>query len=159
MKYHLILKYYITISAHIQYRPPSRQLFVYPQKTFQEYIDGLVHIQSYGPYDYQQFIVSMRQETFKTNMITKYTLSESESAFKNNIIYLVQLRLYDTLKLEETFYFTEEEAEDKSWKSLLNYRPYLKYLECIYSKNSKNEGSNLEKQVLDIIHTTLYSGL
>lgn len=101
-----------------------KQANVYLQETFQEYIDKRINMQSMGPYDYHEFILSMKDQTFKNNLIEKYNRYDMERTMKNNLIYITQLYLSE--KTNTAYYFTDEEKEEMD--TCIDVIPYFEYL-------------------------------
>lgn len=101
-----------------------KQANVYLQETFQEYIDKRINMQSIGAYDYQKFILSMKDQTFKNNLIEKYNKNDMERTMKNNLIYITQLYLSE--KTNTSYYFTDEEKEEMD--TCIDVIPYFEYL-------------------------------
>ena len=124
-KQQMIIKYYMKL---LEYYPENqgnlKQAPVYLQETFQEYIDKQVNIKTIGPYDYQQFIKSMKDESFRQKVFEKYEINDMERKVKNNIIYIVQLYLNE--KTNTSYYFTDEERNEMDLS--LDILPYLQYI-------------------------------
>jgi len=123
-KQHIILKYYMKLVEHFPNNQGLKQAPVYLQETFQEYIDKQVNIKTIGSYDYQQFIKSMKEESFREKIFEKYEKSDNERRVKNNIIYIVQLYLNE--KTNTSYYFTDEERNEMDLS--LDILPYLQYI-------------------------------
>jgi hypothetical protein len=161
-KNHTILQYYIQLFKHIYSDgiPYQKELVVFESKTFQEFIDGMINTSTIGTYDYQQFIMSMKEETFRRNTIKKYTSFTIENTIKNNLIYILKLYLCEKLD-DKTTYFTDEELADI--ENSLNLIPYFEYVtkRNQQPKDDKEWGmrdyylENLEKTSLEIINKSL----
>jgi hypothetical protein len=148
--YHM-LKYYMYIliapsttfedwSSHINFQ---RQSTVFPQKTFQEFIDKSINIKTIGTDEYQRFIVSMQNTEFKNNMIEKYNKYELESVIKNNLIYLVEL--YNKKGNKQKYYSTEEQEE----LDYLDMVPFYEYMSKVINDTNKE---NSTTSILDIVY-------
>lgn len=124
-KQHIIMKYYMKLLEHYpENQPHMKQASVYLQETFQEFVDTQINIKTIGPYDYQQFIKSMKDESFREKVFEKYEKSDNERRVKNNIIYIVQLYLNE--KTNTSYYFTDEERNEMDL--ILDILPYLQYI-------------------------------
>ena len=124
-KQHTILNYYMKLMEHFpENQGQSKQTSIYPQETFQEYIDKQINIQTIGAYDYQQFIKSMKIETYKQKVFEKYEKNDKEKVIKNNIVYIIQLYLYE--RTNTSYYFTDDERREMDIS--LDILPYLTYL-------------------------------
>uniref|UniRef100_A0A6C0I5M6 Uncharacterized protein n=1 Tax=viral metagenome TaxID=1070528 RepID=A0A6C0I5M6_9ZZZZ len=93
--------------------------------TFQEYIDKMINIRTLGPSDYQRFVQSMKDQTFRRNMTEKYEKAIFQDQIKNHIIYIV--RLYLLFHTKYSNYFTTDEmcylAEEA-----INMIPYFEHI-------------------------------
>jgi len=167
---HVPLQYYIGL---VERTDPFGLLFplyklyiVYPStNSFQDYIDASIHIESVSSSDYLAFSESMQDPTFRNNLFDRYVKSETESAVKNHLIYL--MRLYLLSQSAQQKYFSDEEHQDMEIS--LDARPYFEYLsmndltttdDIDYVDCEKNmvdtTWRHLEMRALKIFHRMLF---
>jgi hypothetical protein len=120
---HCYFEYYLLLQEDLQIEPTTCvPVFTIP--TFQDYIDNLVRLETLGPADYQNFIKSMQEPTFRANMEQKYNKHIFQNQMKNHIIYIVQLYLLQTTGFAS--FFTEKEH---SYLDLsINLIPFFEYI-------------------------------
>jgi hypothetical protein len=171
---HIPIKYLTLLYKTTTYGIPIHNINVFKQQTFQEYIDSLISLKTVGNYEYQRFIKSMQDESFKKKMIDKYNESIYTNVIKNYIIYVVQLYLARTTN--SSTIFTDEEYEEmdisidlipyveflsKKKLSIDNFRYYqeeeIEEKQYI-KKNSIEElyNENLELETIKFINNSLY---
>jgi len=100
----------------------------YEQVTFQTYIDNQVNFQNVGYREYQNFIKSMQNPSFKKKMIDKYKADSEVKTLKNHIIYVVHLHL--SQQIDSITIFTDEEKGDMN--TIINTVPYFEHLSKNY---------------------------
>jgi len=126
-KNHAVLKYYLQLEkkTDITSNKTNNQANIYEHKTFQDYIDETINIKSINLFHYQEFIKSMKDETFKQNFQNKYEDYITETKLKNHLIYIVQLRIKSQSQKQNQYYTETEEYE---MEASLNIIPYLEYV-------------------------------
>jgi len=127
---HIPIKYLTLLYKTTTYGIPIHNITVFKQQTFQEYIDSLISLKTVGSYDYQRFIKSMQENSFKNKMIDKYNETIYTNIIKNYIIYIIQLYLSRTTN--SSTIFTDEEYEEMELS--IDLIPYIEFL------SSKNLG-------------------
>jgi hypothetical protein len=136
----------------------TKELIVYKQETFQEYIDRTININTIGTYDYQQFIKNMNSTPFYNNMVTKYNNTQSIKTVKNQLIYIV--KLYLTKSSNPSNYMTEEEAQEVD--TFLNMIPYFEYMrsnnwvdhtQCFHDELQDKVETDAMKYIYESIYT------
>jgi hypothetical protein len=88
---------------------------VYKTKTFQDYVDSMINIQTIGSADYQTFVVSMENPNFRYKLVNKYHSYVREQQIKNHLIYIIQSHINHRIDLM-----------DKN--IVLDIIPYFEYL-------------------------------
>jgi len=158
LKMETILQYYLELTETKEWYVQYRGANVFPKQTFQEYIDSVVNLKTMGGYDYHQFILHMQDPEFKTKMIEKYNRQQLLHTLQNNVIYMVNLYLIDYTRSANTYYFSEEELEDRNM--YLDLTPYYLYLHTNKPEPgnmTEQKQAMLEEKTLDIIKTVLSS--
>jgi predicted N-acyltransferase len=87
-KYYQLFRYYQYLSMEINYSQ-NQMTTTYSPISFQDFIDERITFQSVGYREYQRFIKSMQDTTFKNNLIKKYQTEVNSRSLKNHIIYIV----------------------------------------------------------------------
>jgi len=77
---------------------------MYPEKTFQEYVDSIANIKKMGSYDYMEFCKNMKNKDFKQDILNKYTGDEKMKKIKNKIVYEVMKLDEKTSSMNEQLY-------------------------------------------------------
>jgi len=171
---HLPIKYLTLLYKTTTYGIPIHNITIFKQQTFQEYIDSLISLKTVGSYDYQRFIKSMQEESFKNKMIDKYNETIYTNIIKNYIIYIIQLYLARTTN--SSTIFTDEEYDEMDIS--IDLIPYIEFLskkklsidnfryyqeeeieETEYIKNNSIEelyNENLELETIKFINNSLY---
>jgi hypothetical protein len=117
----------------------------YEQLTFQAFIDNQVNFQTIGYREYQNFIKSMQEPSFKKKMVDKYRLDTELRTLKNHIIYVIHLHLAKHLDCSNMF--TDEESADMD--IMINAIPYFEHLAKNYWTIQDIE-SGLIHQTMDV---------
>jgi len=171
---HIPIKYLTLLYKTTTYGIPIHNISIFKQQTFQEYIDSLISLKTVGSYDYQRFIKSMQEESFKNKMIDKYNETIYTNIIKNYIIYIIQLYLARTTN--SSTIFTDEEYDEMDIS--IDLIPYIEFLskkklsidnfryyqeeeieETEYIKNNSIEelyNENLELETIKFINNSLY---
>lgn len=147
-KYHNLFRYYQYLSSNFSYQQ-NQMTTTYLQISFQDFIDEQITFQSVGYREYQRFIKSMQDPTFKNKMVEKYRANVNSRSLKNHIIYVVMLCAAKSMG--NSTYFTSEEKE--SMNIFLNPIAYFNYLSKL-EKHSDSSVGELEEQVISQIIAT-----
>ena len=102
----------------------NRLSTIYEQVTFQSFIDDQINFQKVGYREYQNFIKSMKEPSFKNKMVDKYRMDTEIRTLKNHIIYVIHLHL--AKHLDCSTMFTDEESADMD--TMINVIPYFEHL-------------------------------
>ena len=121
---HIPIKYLTLLYKTTKYGIPIHNINVFKQQTFQEYIDSLISLKTVGSYEYQRFIKSMQDKSFKNKMIDKYNETIYTNIIKNYIIYVIQLYLARTTN--NSTIFTDEEYDEMDIS--IDLIPYVEFL-------------------------------
>lgn len=147
-KYYQLFRYYQYLTMEIIYSQ-NQMTTTYSPISFQDFIDERITFQSVGYREYQRFIKSMQDTTFKNNLIKKYQTEVNSRSLKNHIIYVVFLCI--SKQIGNSTYFTSEEQECMDIS--LNPIAYFNYISKL-ERCSNNDIDNLEQQVICQINST-----
>lgn len=139
LKYHLQLSKSTKTNANVT--KTNNQGDIYKDKTFQDYIDETINIQTINQVHYQEFIKSMKDESFKRNFQNKYEDYITETKVKNHLIYIVQIIIKSQNQNQNQYYTETEEYE---MDTSLNVIPYLEYV-SYQDHAQEDENENQEK--------------
>ena len=164
LKYHLQLSKSTKTNANVT--KTNNQADIYKDKTFQDYIDETINIQTINQVHYQEFIKSMKDESFKRNFQNKYEDYITETKVKNHLIYIVQLIIKSQNQNQDRRqYYTE--TEEYEMDTSLNIIPYLEYVSHQDQENQENQEKvktmaeinekNIEIRALRAINDFLFS--
>ena len=156
-KEYIIFNYYMLLVNETD-QIPTNEFNLFKQETYQEYIDRKINKNSICKYDYNQFIINMKDETYNNNMIEKYNKSQKIRKLKNHIIYIV--KLYIKKKITPTIFMTdEEEYEVDTFLDMTSYFEYIRKNNWLdYSECSNEETINkFERDSIIIIGDSLYN--
>ena len=123
-KLHIPMKYLTFLYKITKYGIPIHNINVFEHKTFQEFIDNTINIKTVGSHEYQRFIQSMQNETFKKKMFEKYNEFVFMNIIKNYIIYIIQL--YLSRNNNSSTLFTDDEYDEMDIS--IDIVPYIEYL-------------------------------
>lgn len=146
-----LLIYYMHLSVdhldilNIQHKvtyTQNRLSTIYEQFTFQSFIDDQINFQKVGYREYQSFIKSMKDPSFKNKMVDKYRTYMEFRTLKNHIVYVIGLHL--ARQIDCSTMFTDEESVDMD--TMINAIPYFEHL-------SKNDWT-VEDIETGLIHKT-----
>ena len=101
---------------------------IYEQLTFQSFIDERINFQRVGYREYQSFIKSMKDPSFKNKMADKYRTYMEITTLKNHIVYVIGLHL--ARQIDCSTMFTHEESADMD--TMINAIPYFEHLSKNY---------------------------
>jgi hypothetical protein len=167
----LLLQYYVHVclsyydNDHLAIKNlHERVVSVFPQKTFQDYIDG--GFVSLEPEHDTIFGKYMEHDNYKNKMIGKYERNELETHIKNYLIYVFQLYLLDRHFSDKFVYFSQEEIAAKD--VALDLMPLFHYMSNNYwvfpedistdelTDVEEIQLKNLEKKVLLEVYKSLF---
>jgi len=106
----------------------NRLSTIYEQLTFQSFIDERINFQRVGYREYQSFIKSMKDPSFKNKMADKYRTYMEITTLKNHIVYVIGLHL--ARQVDCSTMFTDEESADMD--TMINAIPYFEHLSKNY---------------------------
>lgn len=136
-----LFTYYLCLTRGTVTYSPEKTISVYEQISFQEFIDKKVDFQKIGYREYQKFLTSMKDATFKNRIIEQYKQDMESKNLKNHIIYIISLKL--TSDILKTKFVTEEETADLD--SSLNPISYFKYLYKGATTDNNDDNLNISK--------------
>lgn len=147
-KHHELFRYYLYLSSDVSYQQ-NQMTTTYYQISFQDFIDERITFQMVGYREYQRFIKSMQDLSFKGKMVDKYRADVNSRSLKNHIIYVVMLCV--AKRIGNSTYFTSEEQQDMDIN--LNPIAYFDYLSKLEKQNNISN-SELEERVIRKIIAT-----
>jgi hypothetical protein len=147
-KNHDLFRYYQYLSSDVSYQQ-NEMTTIYSQISFQDFIDERITFQMVGYREYQRFIKSMKDLSFKGKMVDKYKADVSSRSLKNHIIYVVMLCV--AKHIGNSTHFTSE--EEKSMDISLNPIPYFDYLSKLETQSGSTVGELEERVIRKIIAT------
>uniref|UniRef100_A0A6C0LC60 Uncharacterized protein n=1 Tax=viral metagenome TaxID=1070528 RepID=A0A6C0LC60_9ZZZZ len=106
----------------------NRLSTIYEQLTFQSFVDDQINFQKVGYREYQNFVKSMKDPSFKSKMVDRYRTYMEITTLKNHIVYVIGLHL--AKQLDCSTMFTDEECEDMD--TMVNAIPYFEHLSKNY---------------------------
>jgi hypothetical protein len=118
-------------------------------------VDELVNIQKVGYREYQNFIKSMNDYKFKSNLIDKYRVELEIRNLKNYIIYVIQLQLSKEVNYSE--YFTTEELQDMDIS--INPIPYFQRLYGNPKDNNESEYTPMKYEYFLTLESNVFDKL
>lgn len=148
-KNHDLFQYYLYLSSDVNYKQ-NEMTTTYSQITFQDFIDERITFQMVGYREYQRFIKSMKDLSFKGKMVDKYKADVSSRSLKNHIIYVVMLCV--AKQIGNSTNFTSEEK--KNMDISLNPIDYFDYLSKLEIHRAGCLVDELEERVICKIITT-----
>lgn len=157
LKYYLQLSKFINTTANTTKTNTQSESDIYKHKTFQDYIDETINIKTINQFHYQEFIKSMKDDTFKQNFQNKYEDYITETKLKNHLIYIIQSRIKSQTpsnkNKNQKQYYTE--TEEYEMDTSLNIIPYLEYVsQQRHIQENENENEN-EKTMTEINEKTI----
>jgi len=123
----------------------NRLSTIYEQLTFQSFIDDQINFRTVGYREYQSFIKSMKEPSFKNKMVDKYRTYMEIRTLKNHIVYIIGLHL--ARQVDCSTIFTDEESADMD--TMINAIPYFEHLSKNYWTIQDIE-SGLIHQTMDV---------
>lgn len=138
-KHRDVFRYYQYLSSDVSYQQ-NQMTTTYHQISFQDFIDERITFQMVGYREYQRFIKSMQDVSFKGKMVEKYRVDVQTRSLKNHIIYVVLLCI--AKQMGNSTYFTNEEQESMNIE--LNPTAYFDYL----SNHSQDNIGEQEQKVI-----------
>jgi hypothetical protein len=147
-KHHDLFCYYQYLSSHVNYQQ-NQMTTTYLQISFQDFIDERITFQMVGYREYQRFVKSMQDLSFKGKMVNKYQADVSSRSLKNHIIYVVFLCI--AKNIGDSTYFTSEEQE--SMDISLNPIAYFNHISKLERHPDEMVGELEERVIRKIIAT------
>jgi hypothetical protein len=148
-KHHDLFRYYLNLSSNISYQQ-NQMTTTYQQISFQDFIDERITFQTVGYREYQRFIKSMQDLSFKGKMVEKYRSDVNSRSLKNHIIYVVMLCV--AKYMGNSTYFTNEEQQNMDIN--LNPIAYFDYLSKLETQRVGTCADELEERVIRKIIAT-----
>lgn len=135
-----ILTYYLE-RLNGEYSPIvfEKEIQIYPQTTFQDYIDETINIKTIGTYDYQRFTENMKDEGFRTNLYRKFEKSMAMRRLKNHLLFILELHIQRDTNKDAYRTPTESEYID----TVLDATAYFDYLATRETTDSEKENRAL----------------
>lgn len=147
-----ILEYYIDLLGNLGEKGECSIAFehsiqIYNDETFQEHIDSTLNMTTLGAYDYNRFIINMKNDGFRQNMFAKFENKMALRRLKNHLVYIT--RLYLQKELYDIPFMTK--TESLYLDNILDATSYFNYL-------ATRESTDCEKEnrVLEIIDRMLF---
>lgn len=106
----------------------NRLSIIYEQLTFQGFVDDQINFQKVGYREYQNFVKSMKEPSFKNKIVDRYRTYMEITTLKNHIVYVIGLHL--ARQVDRSTMFTDEESADMD--TMINAIPYFEHLSKNY---------------------------
>jgi len=121
-----ILEYYIKIRDSKEIYPQTKLATVYNQKNIEEYIEHLFYYgDSNSEREYSNYLTNIRRDINEYNKIlVKYEKDVILKTVKNNLVYIVNLYIYDKTKTRKIV--SNEEKYDMD--ICINLIPFYEYI-------------------------------